>query len=381
MLALLGEECDVVYGTPDQQQHGVLRDLASTITKLALQSAMGAETARCVSAFRVFRTQVRDAFASYKSPYVSIDVLLTWGTTRFAAATVRHDPRTIGRSGYTLGRLVRHAMNQMTGFSTFPLQAASIIGFIFTFFGVFVLAYVVGRYLLYGRTVAGFPFLASVISIFAGAQLFALGIIGEYLARMHFRTMDRPPYTIRSAILRAKSTAMNSNLCQHLPWDSSFFGRKIARVQPTTVNKNRIEEALHWSATERVDCLYFLCDTADPASASLAESHGFNMMDVKVTKEFSIASVTDRSNFSGTADVRRAISRDVPTLKTIAKVSHRDSRFYADQHSTGFVALRFTKPGSKRVATDGPTSFLLRVLMRRRSAIFHAIKISQDWGI
>lgn len=125
---------------------------------------------------------------------------------------------------------------------------------------------------------------------------------------------------------------MNSNLCQHLPWDSSFFGRKIARVQPTTVNKNRIEEALHWSATERVDCLYFLCDTADPASASLAESHGFNMMDVKVTKEFSIASVTDRSNFSGTADVRRAISRDVPTLKTIAKVSHRDSRFYADQH-------------------------------------------------
>jgi len=204
MLALLGEECDVVYGTPDQQQHGVLRDLASTITKLALQSAMGAETARCVGAFRVFRTQVRDAFASYKSPYVSIDVLLTWGTTRFAAATVRHDPRTIGRSGYTLGRLVRHAMNLMTGFSTFPLQAASIIGFIFTFFGVFVLAYVVGRYLLYGRTVAGFPFLASIISIFAGAQLFALGIIGEYLARMHFRTMDRPPYTIRSAILRGK---------------------------------------------------------------------------------------------------------------------------------------------------------------------------------
>ena len=46
--------------------------------------------------------------------------------------------------------------------------------------------------------IAGFPFLASIIAIFSGAQLFALGIIGEYLARMHFRSMDKPPYTVRS---------------------------------------------------------------------------------------------------------------------------------------------------------------------------------------
>jgi undecaprenyl-phosphate 4-deoxy-4-formamido-L-arabinose transferase len=49
--------------------------------------------------------------------------------------------------------------------------------------------------------VAGFPFLASVIAIFSGAQLFALGVIGEYLSRMHFRLMDRPPYTIREATM------------------------------------------------------------------------------------------------------------------------------------------------------------------------------------
>jgi undecaprenyl-phosphate 4-deoxy-4-formamido-L-arabinose transferase len=46
--------------------------------------------------------------------------------------------------------------------------------------------------------VPGFPFLASIISIFSGAQLFALGVIGEYLARMHFRTMNRPVYVVRS---------------------------------------------------------------------------------------------------------------------------------------------------------------------------------------
>jgi len=197
MLEGLGAGFDVVYGTPDHQQHGLLRGMASTLTKIALQSAMGADTARHVSAYRVFRTQVRDAFADYKGPYVSIDVLLTWGTTRFVAATVRHDPRTIGNSGYTVRKLIRHAMNMMTGFSTFPLQMASIIGFIFTFFGIGILTYVLLNYFVYGSTVAGFPFLASVTAIFSGAQLFALGIIGEYLARMHFRTMDRPPYAIR----------------------------------------------------------------------------------------------------------------------------------------------------------------------------------------
>lgn len=63
LLALLDEGYDVVYGTPEMQQHGFLRNLASRITKLALQSAMGAQTASKVSAFRVFRTHLRDAFA------------------------------------------------------------------------------------------------------------------------------------------------------------------------------------------------------------------------------------------------------------------------------------------------------------------------------
>jgi undecaprenyl-phosphate 4-deoxy-4-formamido-L-arabinose transferase len=198
ILARLCDGFDVVYGQPIHEQHGIFRDAASTLTKLALQSAMGAETARSVSAYRAFRTQIRRAFENYKGPYVSIDVLLTWGTTRFSSVRVNHNTRTIGKSGYTLGRLIRHAMNMITGFSTFPLQVASIIGFIFTFFGIGILVYVVTRYLMYGSSVAGFPFLASVIAIFSGAQLFALGIIGEYLARMHFRTMDRPPYAVRS---------------------------------------------------------------------------------------------------------------------------------------------------------------------------------------
>lgn len=196
LLSLLDNGHDVVYGTPEREQHNFWRDQASRITKIALQSAMGAETARHVSAFRVFRTSLRDAFAGYRSPFVSIDVLLTWGTTRFAHIAVRHEPRAFGKSNYTFRKLLNHAMNMMTGFSTLPLQIASMVGFGFTLLGIGILVYVVARYFASGDAVPGFPFLASIIAIFSGAQLFAIGVIGEYLARMHFRTMERPAYCV-----------------------------------------------------------------------------------------------------------------------------------------------------------------------------------------
>ena len=199
LLAALLDEYDVVYGTPQRPRHDLWRRVASWLTKLALQTTMGAETARKVSAFRAFRTELRAAFADYRGPFISIDVLLTWSTTRFAAVHVRHDPSALSESSYRFRTLVTHALNMMTGFSTLPLQFASLVGFVFTLFGGGVLVYVVGRYLLQGTSVPGFPFLASVIAIFSGAQLFALGIIGEYLARIHFRMMDRPTYAVRSA--------------------------------------------------------------------------------------------------------------------------------------------------------------------------------------
>lgn len=198
LIERLQEGVDVVYGAPQSEQHGLFRDLASQITKLMLQSSMGVDTARHVSAFRLFRTELRRAFESYSSPYVNIDVLLTWATTKFAAVRVRQDERKYGESTYTLRKLVRHALNMITGFSILPLRIASLIGFMFTIFGVLVLFYVIAQALLAGIVVQGFPFLASIIAIFAGAQLFALGIIGEYLARIYFRTMDRPVYTIRT---------------------------------------------------------------------------------------------------------------------------------------------------------------------------------------
>ena len=198
LLAKLAEGFDVVYGFPQRESHGLWRNFASRITKLTLQKAMGVDVASRVSSFRAFRSPVREAFADYRGAFVSVDVLLSWGASQFAAISVSNPPRTIGKSTYTVQKLVIHTMNMVTGFSTMPLQFASLVGFVFALFGFCLLLFVLGRYFIHGETVAGFPFLASVLSIFSGVQLFSIGIIGEYLARMHCRLLDKPTYVARS---------------------------------------------------------------------------------------------------------------------------------------------------------------------------------------
>ena len=197
LLEKLSEGHDVVYGTPLGERHEFWRNLASVVTKLVLRKSLGSDAAGRISAFRAFRTRLRDAFASYHGAFVNIDVLLSWGGTRFSFVPVEHERRAAGGSNYTFYMLVTHAFNMVTGYSVMPLQLASLAGFLFTLFGLGILAYVLVSYLVQGTTVPGFPFLASVIAIFSGAQLFALGIMGEYLARMNFRMMDRPAYTVR----------------------------------------------------------------------------------------------------------------------------------------------------------------------------------------
>ena len=175
-----------------------MRLLASWMVRITLKSALNVESAFQGSSFRAFRAQLRNAFDSFNGPSVSLDVLLTWGSTRLCSLPVKHETRLAGESSYSYTKLFAHCFDVMTGFSTMPLQIASLIGFFFTLFGMGVFVYVVGRYLILGYSVPGFPFLASIIAIFAGAQLFALGIIGAYIARIHFRIMNRPTYVVRS---------------------------------------------------------------------------------------------------------------------------------------------------------------------------------------
>ena len=193
LLAKLEEGYDVVYGAPKKLPQGFLRNLMTASIKQILARVIGLPSVRNVSAFRAFRTNLRDAFANFQSPSLILDVLLSWGTTRFTSVPV--DIAQAGKTSYSFRMLVRTAMLILIGYSTLPLRFASWVGFAMTIFGLGVFVYVLFIYFLAG-SIPGFPFLASIIALFSGAQLFALGIFGEYLARMFDRSMDRPTYVI-----------------------------------------------------------------------------------------------------------------------------------------------------------------------------------------
>jgi glycosyltransferase involved in cell wall biosynthesis len=189
------EGFDVVYGIPYKQVHERWRNFFSWFTKSVLSKTLGIKSIKSISAFRAIKTNLRKAFINFDSPNILIDALLTWGTNNFGTVEVKVDKRLSGSSNYTLSKLFRIALLVLTGFSTLPLRITSTIGFTFTLFGVGVLFYVVIRTFQEG-SIPGFPFLASIISIFSGVQLFSLGIFGEYLARIFNRSMNHPAYVI-----------------------------------------------------------------------------------------------------------------------------------------------------------------------------------------
>lgn len=211
LLERLQDGVDVVYGVPRGGQWGQARNAASLLVKFALRITLGATTAQMVSSCRAFRAEVRDAFARYESPLSNVDVLLTWGASSFASVPIDVEPRREGRSNYSFYGLFVHSWNMVTGFSTLPLQMATAIGFFFTLFGFAIFCYAIGRWAFF-NAVQGFTFVASTIAIFAGAQLFALGIVGEYIGRIFQRTNGQPGYLVRRATPDVGAAAPRANV-------------------------------------------------------------------------------------------------------------------------------------------------------------------------
>lgn len=195
LLAKLNEGYDVVYGVARTRKQAWWRNLFSALVKRAIGYVMGLRTVRDIGAFKVFRSHLLKAFDEFHGPDVLVDVLLSWGTTRFASVAVDESPRIAGRSNYNLIKLIKVSLLVLTSYTTIPLRLASILGFLFTIFGFFVLLYVLITYFTLG-SVPGFSFQASLIALFSGVQLFSLGIIGEYLSRVFERTGGRKAYTI-----------------------------------------------------------------------------------------------------------------------------------------------------------------------------------------
>jgi dTDP-4-amino-4,6-dideoxy-D-galactose acyltransferase len=114
--------------------------------------------------------------------------------------------------------------------------------------------------------------------------------------------------------------------CEFLEWDSNFFGLKIARLGGQRLTPAEWPSVEEWCLSEGIRCVYFLAAADDAETIRTAEAHGFGLVDIRVTLDLDIPEVIPDA-----PDVRLFEPADAPQLRDIAKVSHRDSRFYFDR--------------------------------------------------
>lgn len=199
-------QTDLVYAVPLVEEHGFFRSFASRLVKRSLSLA-GVANAESVGAFRAFKTDLREGFAEATDSQVNLDVILSWTTTQVRSVSVTMNRRPDGKSSYSFRRLIAHTLNMVTGYGVVPLRIATWLGFFCAALGLALLIYVVVRFAVGETTVQGFTTLAALVSMFAGAQMLTIGIIGEYLGRQHFRSMNRPMYLVRPRVHEERMTS------------------------------------------------------------------------------------------------------------------------------------------------------------------------------
>jgi undecaprenyl-phosphate 4-deoxy-4-formamido-L-arabinose transferase len=193
--ALYTGDYDLVYGVYNAKRHERWRNLGSYVVNSFFRLVF--KTDCTVTSFRILRRELVTASLSYSLNFTYLDGLFAWNTQRIGQVTVEHCQRRDGRSGYSLSKLLLLALNLFTNFSLLPLQAVSIIGLLAAVGGLITGAYYVVLFLTSKITVPGYASIITAVLILGGVQLLALGMMGEYLGRVHLNINRKPQYTIR----------------------------------------------------------------------------------------------------------------------------------------------------------------------------------------
>ncbi len=191
---------DVVYSYYEKKQHATWRNWGSQFNNLVASVMLDKPRDLYLSSFKALNRFTVEQITKYDGPYPYIDGLILQVTRSISRVLVEHDPRHTGKSGYTLRKLISLWLNMFTNFSVLPLRFASAVGFVFAFLGL-----VMGLFCLIERIQdpdqpVGWASLMVTVLVIGGVQLFALGMIGEYLGRLFLKQNGRPQFVVRERV-------------------------------------------------------------------------------------------------------------------------------------------------------------------------------------
>jgi len=197
LLDRLQEGHDVAYSYYETKRHAPFRNLGSWFNNAVASVMIKKPWGLYLSSFKAINRFVINEVIKYRGPYPYVDGLILRTTRNYATQLVRHDVRREGRSNYTLRKLVRLWLNMFTNFSILPLRVASIAGFAFAVLGVVLAVVFLIEKLANPNLPAGWASTIVILLIISGVQLFALGMIGEYLGRLFLKDSGSPQFVVR----------------------------------------------------------------------------------------------------------------------------------------------------------------------------------------
>lgn len=195
LYAKVQEGYDLVYGIYPERTHKAWRNLTSHLARWLFNRAIPSLN-HAYTSYRFMRGDIARSLAQFDSPFPFVDGYLSWLTNRYATVEIPHGSRLQGVSNYTFRKLLSHTINIFVTFSDLPLKMATWIGFIFSSIGLVWLASIVFGKVFGLITVSGYASLMAAIVLFGGIQLLILGILGEYLGRMNFKSSRKPLYLV-----------------------------------------------------------------------------------------------------------------------------------------------------------------------------------------
>ncbi len=208
---------DLVYGQYASKKHERWRNLGSALVNTFYRLVFHSNIT--VTSFRILRRELARSVLDYDLNYTFLDGLLAWNTQRIGTVEVEHHARQAGRSGYSLSKLAVLALNLFTNFSLLPLQMVSALGFLLAMGGFVAGTYYLVAYVTQRISVPGYASIIVGVLVLGGAQLLALGIIGEYLGRLHLNINRKPQYRERQCLERSDAAGTSCPNTDHIAAD------------------------------------------------------------------------------------------------------------------------------------------------------------------
>lgn len=199
---LENEKYDVVCGKyVNRDQKSFIRNIGSKVNIKMSEIILDQPKDLYMSVFFIAKKFVIDEILKYKNPYPYITGLLLRTTSKIGNVEVEQRDRTVGKSGYTIKKLLSLWMNGFTAFSIKPLRISTVIGFVIATIGFLFGVFIVLRKLL-GFTVMaqGYSSIMAVLLFIGGIIMLMIGMIGEYIGRIYISINNSPQYVIKETI-------------------------------------------------------------------------------------------------------------------------------------------------------------------------------------